>query len=48
MSDFDQRTVELVPDMVSIPKKLELLEYLVDIDRVVLDYNDDGMVGNAS
>ena len=41
MSEFDQRTVKLVPDMVSIPKKLELLEYLVDIDRVALDYNDD-------
>ena len=42
MSEFDQRTVELVPDKVSIPNKLELLEYLVDINRVVLNYNDKG------
>ena len=42
VSEFDQRTVELVPDIVSIPRKLDLLKYLVDIDRVVLDYNEDG------
>ena len=41
VSEFDQRTVELIPGKVSIPNKLELLEYLVDVERVVFDYNDD-------
>ena len=48
LSEFDQRTVELIPDKVYIPNKLELLEYLVDVDRVVLDYNAKGKVSTLN
>ena len=44
LSEFDQRTVELIPDKVNIPNELKLLEYLVDVDRVDLDYNAKGKV----
>ena len=36
--------MELIPDKVNIPNELELLEYLVDVDRVDLDYNAKGKV----
>ena len=40
VSEFDTRTVELIPDAVIIPNKLELLEYIVDVGKVDFEHNE--------
>ena len=42
LSEFDKRTVELVPGQISISAPLTLLQYLVDESLVTLEYVDQG------
>ena len=44
LNEFDKRTVELVPDKISIPTKIELPQYLVDESRVTLEYVNKGKI----
>ena len=43
LSEFDKQTVELIPDQMIIPRKIELPQYEVEQSRVSLEYINEGI-----
>ena len=42
LSEFDKGTVELIPDQMLIPKKMEIAQHIVEETGVTLDYINKG------
>ena len=42
LSEFEKQNVELIPDEMIIPKKIELPQYQVDESRMRLEYMNPG------
>ena len=42
LSEFDKQTVELVPNRIIIPEKIQLPQYEVEETKISLEYRNEG------